>query len=169
MQVGTLEKTLPCKLTREEVEERGQEMASLIQEIDTAKELEKSRKKKVKEEIETDEGAVAKLAEEISTGMTRRDVKCEERRNQEEGTMEIVRLDKKQNWPDPKKGALVSSRPLKPMESQISLITDHNRDRDGEEGAEGTTDEAAPAAEGKPEDFDPEGAFDEETEEANGG
>lgn len=170
MQVGTLEKTLPCKLTREEVEERGQEMASLIQEIDSAKEAEKARKKKVKEEIETDEAAVAKLAEEISTGMTRRDVKCEERRNQEAGTMEIVRLDKEEHWPDKDKGALVSSRPLKPAEQQISLITDHARGReDGEEeadegeAAEGATaetvDEGTPAAE--PESFDPEGAFEE--------
>lgn len=149
MQVGTLEKTLPCKLTREQVEERGQEMASLIQDIDGAKDIEKERKKAAKEVIETDEANVAKLAEEISTGMTRREVECEENRNEETGTMEIIRKDDSKYWPDKKKGNLVSSRPLKPAEQQISLITDHERGRDeGEEDGENPK-------------FNPENAFDE--------
>ncbi len=155
MQVGTLEKTLPCRLTREEKEERGQEVASLIQDIETADKIEKERKKVAKQAIEADEATVAKLAEEISTGMTRREVKCEELRNEEAALMEIRRLDDEKYWPDKKKRDLVSSRPLKPAEQQISLITDHERGRE-DDGTETAT--ATPQSE---EGFDPESAFEE--------
>lgn len=134
---GELEKTLPCKLTREELEHRSQEMASVIQEIDEMEEAEKARKKSAKAEIEELRASVARYAEEVSSGVTRREVRCEERRNGEAGSMEIIRLDEEACWPDGKN--LVSSRPLKPAEQQISMLDDHRRDRDGEsEDEEGT-------------------------------
>ncbi len=116
-------------------------MAGLVHEIDEAKEIEKERKKEAKQAIELDEANVTKLAEEISTGMTRREVACLERRNNDAGSMEIIRLDDQRCWPDGKQ--LVSSRPLKPAEQQITLLEDHQPAETEEASENGPTEAAA--------------------------
>ncbi len=84
------------------------------------------------------------MAEEVSSGITRREVQCHEIRNNHTGTMEIIRLDESTCWPDGKN--LVSSRPLKPAEQQISLLDDHRRERAEKEEVEVEEDFDAEAA-----------------------
>lgn len=140
-----LSKTLPCRLTEQELSARSQEVFTGLTEIERMEATEKDRKKSAKKDIDDEKKRILDLRRQIDGRVEHREVRCEEKRNDQLKTMDLIRLDDAACWIDNKQ--IVNQRPLTPNELQIELLSDHRRDRDASIPADEAN--AEPKAEGE--------------------
>lgn len=123
---------LPVRLSNMEIQERAQEAAELMLEVDEAKDLEAERRKTWKADIETRERKLRELSTAVRTRSELRPVEVEEIPSAGRGIIEVMRRDTHE---------VVYSRPMtdaeKRMSQQASLW-------DGEPAAVKTSVGAAP-------------------------
>lgn len=136
-----LSKLLSCRLTDDQVKAKHSELLIKMDERDNMQEEEKKRRKEYKEELDTVTDEIYELRKSISARVETREVQVEERRNDAAKTMDTIRLDAQEYWPEGEQ--LVNSRPLNASELQIELLADHRRDRDVEIPADKSTEEVA--------------------------
>lgn len=109
---------LRCELSDAEVQQRGQDAARLLMQIDQLDEEKRAAAADYKEQIKAKETELRKLGREIRERAEHRDVPCVTRPNAAAGVMETIRLDT---------GELVRSRPLTHEERQARFPFDARR------------------------------------------
>lgn len=112
------EENLRVKLTREEVEDRADRAANLIEERDALEEEMKAYQKAKKAEIEKLEAEHRQLSNEVRTKATYRDVDCERIYDWDETKVTEIRLDT---------GEVMKKRPMTERELQMGLFDDSDK------------------------------------------
>lgn len=129
MRDGRFEENLRCVLTREEVEQRSEDLVKLMQERDVIELELDGQKKAAKARIDALEQNISYRANEVRSRTTFRSVECTERADHERDIVEVVRLDT---------GEVVFQRPMDPMERQAQLFiaVAHKRGKGKQESSE---------------------------------
>ncbi len=93
MKDNTHVEVLPCKLTRDEIHDKGSELArNLAKQAVLERDLD-LEKQRVKKELKDLESRAADLTEQVSSGIEKRDVRCRAHLNYAERKATIIRLD----------------------------------------------------------------------------
>lgn len=114
MQSGFVEK-LPCDLTRDEMLQKAEEMATQLKERAEVELTAKESAGEFKDQMKRLDRTIADRAEEVRTGVEYRQVECTERGDFRRNLVQVVRLDT---------GEIVRSRPMAVHERQDSLFDD---------------------------------------------
>lgn len=93
MHMRSFLRSLPVRLTQQEVLERGEQLARTVTDLRVAEEVEKARKNEVKMTLDGKKLEVERLSEVVSKREEPRQVDCEERVSVVNGIAQIVRLD----------------------------------------------------------------------------
>lgn len=109
-------KRLPCALTDDQLRERGEELASLHQELDLISAEKKESNSNFKARSEAVQIRANELAGEISSKTEYRDVIVTEEKNYEKKEAYVIRTDTRQ---------VVSTRALHPEELQRPIPFEH--------------------------------------------
>ena len=86
-------KSLPVKLSEQELIIKGNELSILVQELDSTEQRKKDANSGFKSEIDSLSLQVSGLARIVREKKEYREVECEDRKNLERMTMDTVRLD----------------------------------------------------------------------------
>ena len=105
--------TLPVILTEQELIIKGNELSIQVEELADIESRKKSAMSGFKDEIESSELAISRLAKIVREKKEYREVEVTERRNEERMTMDTVRLDT---------GEVVSYRELQGHERNLKLF-----------------------------------------------
>jgi hypothetical protein len=105
-------KLLPCKLTHDELLQYGNDLGSVIQDMQTEEDKQTSLKTELKARLATLESQKTELATKITRKEELRDIEVESRLNFASGTYQEIRLDTDE---------IVSERPLLPEEQQENI------------------------------------------------
>lgn len=108
-------KSLPCKLTEEEVLKYGREMARALSERDRIQSELDGIKSEYKAKISEQTALIEKFSVRVHSGIESRDVECEETKNWTKINVEVKRLDT---------GSVIESRPMREDEKQMEMITE---------------------------------------------
>lgn len=106
-------RTLPAKLTKDELLQKSREIAEKVRELDEVEADKKDHAASFKLKIESIEGEIHRVARILRDGAEDREVEVQERRNDVSRTMETVRVDT---------GEIVEWRPLTGSELQKPLF-----------------------------------------------
>ncbi len=115
---------LKCILTKDEVADRADRAAGLLQDRDAKEEDQKARAKAAKAEIDAVEAELRRVSNEVRTKATYQDVQCERRYVYDKSKVQEWRLDT---------GEMISERDMNEAEKQRELPFDD----DGKGGAAG--------------------------------
>lgn len=127
VKVENFARNLPVALTREEVAERADRAAQLIEDRDHKEAELKAHNSHVKSLIATLEADMRHLSSEVRTKRTHRDVECERRYDYDSSVVREVRLDT---------GEVLSERPMSDREKQRDLPFDEEGGLDDDFAAE---------------------------------
>lgn len=130
-------KSLPVKLTKEEVRTKGERIAELVIDVVDIEDEKKTVTKEYAARLKALGKEIRGLSREVRSGEEEREVECEERIDHGRNVIEIVRMDT---------GEVVAHRPME----------DYDRQRELQE-IEGTLDGVANVSK-----EEPESAFDED-------
>lgn len=107
-----LTKKLPVQLSNDEIRLKGQDLSRKLQELEDVDEARKEAMRDYKDRIDALKGESRRLAHIVTEGKEPREVPCETVRNDDNGTIELVRLDTVE---------VIDSRPMTPEERQRPL------------------------------------------------
>jgi hypothetical protein len=113
VRIERFKENLPVTLTREQVEERSQRSAHLVQDCDHIEEALKAYTKTEKSRIATVQSEIRHLSSEVRSKTTYQDVPCERRYNFTTGRVSEVRIDT---------GEVISERDMNDAERQRDLF-----------------------------------------------
>lgn len=123
---------LKCILTKDEVADRADRAAALLQDRDSKEEEQKARAKAAKAEIDSLEAELRRVSNEVRTKAAYQDVRCERRYIYSKGKVQEWRLDT---------GAMVFERELLDTEKQRELPFNDGEDQDEAEDDDEPPDE----------------------------
>lgn len=124
-------------LTKEEIADRADRAAGLLQDRDTKEEEQKARAKAEKAVIESIESELRRVSNEVRTKATYQDVQCERRYVYDEGKVQEWRLDT---------GEMISERDMNETEKQRDLPFDDKGGGDLDDEFSGNDDSAGKKA-----------------------
>lgn len=127
---------LKCILSKDEIADRADRAAGLLQDRDTKEEEQKARAKAEKAVIESIESELRRVSNEVRTKATYQDVQCERRYVYDKGKVQEWRLDT---------GEMMSERDMNDTEKQRDLPFDD----DGGAPAGGDLDDDFSGGDGK--------------------
>lgn len=107
--------TLPCVLTTEEMIERSQRLAHLLNDLDRMEDEHAETRRDMKDERERFEAAVRDVRRVVAAGKEDREIEVEDRMDYQAGYVLRFRLDS---------GELVSKRAMTPEERQVPMPVD---------------------------------------------
>lgn len=111
--LGRRTESLSCTLTPDEIRERGERAATIQHERDVLESRRQASNKALKLEIDDADMDIRRLLGEVRTRCTDRLVEVIDRRNDDELTIETVRIDT---------GEVARSRPMTANERQVKLF-----------------------------------------------